>query len=261
MKVDHAFEQHAMPKEALPVRCHVLIADQAKILEDFLVQSLPECYISVPELKRRAKETGLPVDELLANKFPDKGSVMSGEFGEILTLFFVSSEKKEVTTLIKKWRYKQDRKKAAPHSDVIVFYKDKSKKASEKDFVICAESKQKSTKSKFNPIKKAIEGFKIDSTGRLARTLTWLREKAIDQESNDVIHFLNRFTIDPTIKYQKYFKAVAVVDRALLNDELKQKLDLPKQDEFFEVVVLGVTDLKEIYEAAFSRAMKETAIE
>lgn len=261
MKVCQVFEPYEMPDGALPLRCHVLKADQAKVLEDFLVQSLPECYASVQELKQRSKETGLPTAELLANKFPDKGSVMSGDFGEILTLFFVSSEKEEATTLIKKWRYKQDRRKAAPHSDVIIFYKENGKKASERDFVICAEAKQKATKSKFNPLEKAIEGFSADSTGRLARTLSWLREKAIDQESNESIHFLNRFTIDLTVKYRKYFKAVAVVDRTLLNDEINQKIDLPKQDESFEVVVLGVSDLKKLYEAAFSRAMKETTIE
>lgn len=261
MKVDQVFERYVMPEDALPVRCHILQDECAQELEDFLVVSLPECYFSASELKSRADETGLSPTELLGNKFPSQGSVMSGDFGEVLTLFFLSSEREEKTTLIRKWRYKQDRTKAAPHSDVIILHRASTKKATEKDFVICAESKQKATKTTFQPILKAIEGFVSDSTGRLARTLVWLREKAIDQESAEAIHYLKRFTVDPTVKYSKYYKAVAVIDRDLLDGEITQKINIPEQSDEFEVVVLAISDLKNLYETSFSRAMKEVIVE
>jgi hypothetical protein len=261
MKIAQAFEPYEMPENALPVRCHVLKDEQAQALEDFLVTMLPECFTTTAALKSRKEETGLCLSELLANKMPDKGSVMSGDFGEVLTLFFLGSERDEKTNLIKKWRYKQDRSKAAPHSDVIIFHRKSTKTASEKDFVICAESKQKSTESPFQPILKAIEGYESDKIGRLARTLVWLREKAIDQESEQAIDYLNRFTVDPTTKYSKYYKAVAIIDRDLLNDEITKTISLPEQNDEFEVVVLGLKDLKNLYETCFSRAVEEIDVE
>jgi hypothetical protein len=262
LKVAQVFKPHKMPDGALPVRCHVLKEDEAQALEDFLVKCLPDCYTTKLHLKERAESTGLPLAELLANKLPDPGSVMSGDFGEVLTLFFLGSERAEKITPINKWRYKQDRKKAAPLSDVVLFYREHAATATENDFVICAEAKQKAMASKtYVPITKAVEGFEEDKTGRLGRTLVWLREKAIDHGSKDEINFLDRFTIDPSIKYLKHFKAVAIIDRDLLDEEITRQIHLPKQDEFFEVIVLGIKDLKVLYEKVYGRAPAEVVIE
>jgi len=261
-KFDEAFKNYVMPEGALPVRCHVLQATQALALENYLVQSLPECYITQDQLKLRADATELTPAQILANKLPDIGNVMSGDFGEIITMYFLSSERPEKTTLLKKWRYKQDRRKAAPHSDVVIFHRESATSASENDFIICAESKQKAARSNtYIPIANAIEGYLDDKTGRLARTLTWLREKAIDQESPKRINFLNRFTVDPTVEYLKHFKAIAIIDRALLDREITRKIDLPRQDDSFEVVVLGIDDLKTFYERVYSRAINEVTVE
>jgi len=261
-KFDEAFEGHTMPEGALPVRCHVLQASQASDLENYLVESLPECYITQKQLKSRVEETEFTPSQILANKLPDTGNVMSGDFGEIITMYFLSNERPEKTTLLKKWKYKQDRRKAAPHSDIVIFHRENSDSASENDFIICAEAKQKATRSKtYIPISNAIEGYLDDKTGRLARTLTWLREKAIDQESPKRIKFLNRFTVDPTIEYLKHFKAVAIIDRALLDNEITRQIALPHQDDSFEVVVLGIDDLKTFYERVYSRAINEVTLE
>jgi len=187
------------------------------------------------QLKQRATETGKLHSELLANKLSEHGSVMSGDFGEILALYFLSSERTERTILVKKWRYKQDRQSSAPHSDIIIFHRESNDEPSKSDFVICAEAKQKATPSKtFIPISKAVEGFYKDSTGRLARTLVWLKEKAIDHESTERIKFLERFTSDLSVEYAKFFKAVAIIDRDFLDEEITRKLDLPKQNSSFE---------------------------
>lgn len=245
------------------MRCHVLDGTQAKILEDFLVQQLPWCYTTKKHTRQRVEETGVPACQIISNKLPDPGSVMSGDFGEVLTLFFLSSECTENAIPIKKWRYKENRLKAAPLSDVILLYREYDDKASKNDFVICAEAKQKATKSSsFFPIEKSIEGFEQDRTGRLARTLAWLKEKAIDQESVKNIKFIKRFTSDHlSDEYKKHFKAVAIVDRKLLDEELTRQLKLPQQNESFEVIVLGIDQLKTLYETVYSRAQIEVAVE
>lgn len=263
MKVSEIFSPHIMPAGAQPVRCLVLEDTQAKLLEDYLVQQLPWCYTTKKHAKNRAKVTGLSACEFIATKLPDPGSVMSGDFGEILTLLFLSSERVEKTVKVNKWRYKENRLKAAPLSDVILLHRKDDGMPSNQDFVICAEAKQKSTKSKnFFPIEKSIEGFEQDKTGRLARTLTWLREKAIDQEEPEKIKFIDRFTSGHlTVEYKKHFKAVAIVDRNLLDDELIRQLKLPPQDESFEVIVLGIDKLKTLYEIVYARAQAEVKVE
>jgi hypothetical protein len=256
-----AFETHKMPEGALPVRCHVVTDGSAERLEDYLVCNLPSCYVTKSHLRERRDSTGCTPGEILANRLPDTGSVMSGDFGEVLTLFFLAAERAENIHLVRKWRYKQDRLKATPHSDVVILHRAELDAASADDFVICAEAKQKATAGKFNPISKAVEGFRADKTGRLARTLVWLREKAIDLETRESIKYIERFTTATNTPYERFFKAVAVVDRELLDDELTREIDLPEQDEAFEMVVLGISDLKRLYETVFSRAAKEISVE
>lgn len=55
MNVAGVFKPHTMPRKALPVRCHILQDDKAKILEDYMVEQLPDCYINSRQLKERKK--------------------------------------------------------------------------------------------------------------------------------------------------------------------------------------------------------------
>ena len=112
-----------MPDGALDVQCHELHSVQIEALKDYLVRELPDCYITRQKLRASVKKTKLEPSIILANKLPDSGSVMSGDFGEIITLFFLSSECTVKAVPFKKWRYKQDRRKAAPHSDVVILYR------------------------------------------------------------------------------------------------------------------------------------------
>jgi hypothetical protein len=183
---------------------------------------------------------------------------MAGDFGEILTLFYLGSERSESLRKLRKWRFKQDRKKAAPHSDVVILYRERTDQATDNDFVICAESKVKSTNSDFRPIERSIEGYVSDKTGRLARTLIWLKEKAIDHETPEAIAYIKRFTDDHlNTAFKKNYKAVAIIDRSFLDGEITRALTLPTQNEEFEVIVIGISSLKDLYERSFYRAVSE----
>jgi hypothetical protein len=255
--MDFIEELEELPQGSSDVTCHVLSDDSAQLLEDYLVDRLSSCYISQERLEERAAQTGLAFSELIANKIPDRGSVMSGDFGEIFTLYFLDSQYEDDLDLIKKWRYKQDRKKAAPHSDVILFSIEDSNSPSEDDFVICAESKQKATSGSFDPINRAIIGYESDRTGRLAKTLVWLKEKAIDEGNNDDLALASRFADELNTPYSKFYKAVAIVDRALLDGELIKDIKLPERTDNFEIIVIGIDSLKERYESVFDRACYE----
>jgi len=256
------FEDHQKLADAIDVRAHVLPKDKTALLEDFLVANIPNCYITDQNIAARMVDTGLSASQILQNQVPDRGSVMAGDFGEVTTLFFLGSERDETINNIMKWQYKQDRNKAAPHSDVVILYRENSKKTSVNDFVICAEAKLKSTKSNFSPIERSIEGYKSDKTGRLARTLVWLKEKEINHGNADSIAFVERFTdkhLDT--EYSKYFRAVGIIDRAFIDDELSKAIELPDQSEDFEIIVLGISNLKDLYERTFGRAVAEVNYE
>lgn len=262
MSLVDLFEPYELPEGALPVRCHLLSEDESETLEEFLVEELPGCYVTAAHVRSRVAITGKQAGEILANRLPDRGNVMSGDFGEILSMFFLSSERAERTFPVKKWRYKQDFKKSAPHSDVIILHRQTRRRATTDDFVICAEVKQKATPSKtYIPIESAVASLSVDRTGRLGRALVWLREKAVDQESADRISYLNRFTVDPSVEYSKHFKAVAIIDRDLLDEEVCRNIDLPPQGSGFEVLVIGIADLKDLYETVFERAVEEYEVE
>ena len=256
------FEEYNKPADAIDVRTYFVPEDKIPLLEGFLVANLPNCYIANENLAARMDEVGFSASDILQNKIPDPGSVMAGDFGEVTTLFYLGSEREEAIKNIMKWQYKQDRNKAAPHSDVVILHRSELEQASNNDFVICAEAKLKSTKSTFSPIEKSIEGCESDKTGRLARTLVWLKEKEIDHGSADSIAFVKRFTDEHLeTEYSKYFRAVAIIDRAFLNEELSKKIDLPIQSEEFEIVVLGISNLKDLYERIFTRAVKEVNLD
>ena len=252
------FDDHEKPDGSIEVRAHILNNNKNSQLENFMVHAIPNCYISEHDLAVRINETGLSSSEILQNKLPDTGSVMAGDFGEVLTLFYLGSERTETVNKLRKWRFKQDRTKAAPHSDVVILYRENVDQATKNDFVICAEAKLKSTASTFSPIERSIEGYNSDKTGRLARTLVWLKEKAIDHENTSYINFIKRFTDDHLNKeFNKSYRAMAIIDRNFLDDELVKSLKLPTQGDEFEIIVLGINDLKDLYEQSFSRAINE----
>jgi hypothetical protein len=173
------------------------------------------CYISDGKLKERASELGVIGSEIAAVKIPDPGSVMSGDFGEILAAFYLAATAlPEVVVDPAKWRYKADRTKAAPHADVVQLVLPHWPQSSADDRIVCAEVKAKATGGNFDPIAAAVTGSDLDRGGRLVNTLNWLKEKAISDGSDTVeIAQLDRFiaaTDHPALN--RDFRAVAVID-------------------------------------------------
>ena len=59
---------------------------------------------------------------------------------------------------------------------------------------------------------------------------------------------------------KQYFKATAIIDLNLLDDELTREIDVPEQNEHFEVIVLGIPNLKQFYETVFERCVTECSL-
>lgn len=236
----------------------VKVSDQhAKSWTDALGLTVRRCYVSDTIVATRAAVLNVQQAEIIAAKMPDAGATMAGDFGEILVYVYQST--KELPTASfgpKKWRLKQDRTKPAPLSDVVHFVLPTWPTPSDKDLVLCAEVKTKSTDGESEPIESAIKDCAKDRTSRLARTLVWLRERALSESLGDVeLAHLDRFinaTEHPEAK--KRFRAVAVVCESLITEELKSAPTATSPD--YTVVVIGVPDLKTVYTRVFESAKK-----
>lgn len=219
------------------------------------------CYITDKKIEEvfLAHKGAVSSKEIIRSKIPDPGSIMAGEFGEI-TAYFILKGKYLPLKLIgpKKWQWKIDRNKALPFTDVIMFHRNK--KPSNEDLLMSAEVKTKATKQTKNPILQAIEGVQKDNISRLARTLRWLKDiyTGVDPDPAK-IEYLDRFINSQEDKYGKYtkhFKAVAVLDSSFLDDDLKEKIEDPEIDGDFEIIVVSIDALKEVYEDTY-KAMLE----
>jgi hypothetical protein len=224
-----------------------------------LSAAVRRCYISDEDAQAASMKHGISSASVIASKIPDPGSVMSGDFGEILALIYRASEFPQKLLSPKKWRLKQDRLKPAPHSDVVHLYLPHWPKPSNEDQILCSEVKTKSTKGAFDPIAAAVEGREKDRTSRLANTLVWLRERAITGTlGNTTISHLERFIHSTRYPESgRRFYAVAVVCSGLAAVELeKARITTPPDAS---VVVIVVPNLKNVYMDVFN-AVRESAV-
>ena len=221
------------------------------------------CYIADEKLVERAaqlkQELELDLESaqkrIIESKLPDPGPVMAGDFGEILIFLYQGAKTHpKIAVGPKKWRLKQDRTKAAPRSDVVHFIVPQWPIPSNQDEIHCAEVKLKSTAGAFSPIKAAIEGCDNDRTSRLAKTLVWLKDRAVGENLGSVsIKHLDRFikaTDYPPAK--KYFSAVAIICSSLIQNELRELPDAGSSD--YKLIVIEVPDLKNVYSSVFGAA-------
>ncbi|MBA4075393.1 MAG: DUF1837 domain-containing protein [Cyanobacteria bacterium PR.023] len=245
------FQHH---QEQPYVLVELTAADVAQLLSE-TATAVRRCYIPDTVLTMRASKLKRTQSEILAAKLPDPGSTMAGDFGEILCYFYQST--KELPSFLigaKKWRLKQSRTQPAPMSDLVQFLMPNYPNSSSEDAVLCAEVKLKSTAGKSTPIVSAIKDCEKDRVSRLATSLVWLKERALEEDLGDVdLHLLERFihAIDhPPVS--KRFRAMAVICSSLLAAELKE---VPSRlSPGFTLVVIGVPNLKQTYEDMFTSA-------
>lgn len=213
------------------------------------------CYITDALLGSSAVTRNVSQLEVIAAKLPDPGSTMAGDFGEILSYLYQGArEHPNIALGATKWRLKQDRTKPAPLSDVVHFVLPEWPMPTDRDCVLCSEVKTKSTPGPSTPVLSAIADCAKDRTSRLARTLTWLRERALVEDLGDLkLEHLNRF-INATEypKAQKRFRAIAVVCATLLAAELASAPNAVHAD--YTLIVLSVPDLQRTYASLFESA-------
>ena len=236
---------------------------------DEIRDAFRRCYLTDEFLQTRTNElerkvSGTPRDrqkQIIYSKLPDPGSIMSGDFGEILVYFYHAVKAHpQVAFGPKKWRLKENRTKAAPYSDVVQFILPSWPTPTINDEIICSEVKSKATPSDYDPINKAIEGCATDRINRLSKTLVWLRDSAIGEDLGNVhIDQLNRFinAIDYPAAFKR-FHAVAVVCANLIEGELSKAPSSASAD--YTLIVIAVPNLHSVYTAVFEAVKNSTTL-
>lgn len=241
-----------IPEHDAPFALVRVSNEHAAAWTDVLGIPVRRCYIDDNLLEKRARAVGRSRAELLAAKLPERGSIMAGDFGEILVFLYQAAQEPTLEIVgPKKWRLKEARTRSASHTDVVQFALPHWPQASEDDQILCSEVKTKSTAGNSSPIRSAIADCEKDRTGRLAKTLVWLRERALHEDlGTTTINHLERFinAIDHP-EARKRFRAVAVVCTSLVDQELVHAPQQQPSD--YSVVVIAVPNLKQQYEKVF----------
>lgn len=228
-----------------------------------LMNKLPErfrnCYITDDDLRDRVANLEIAATEVIESCVPNIGNVMSGEFGEILSYYILMELYKPLQLDgPKKWIWKEDKNKPIQKTDVVLFNYEVDN-PSEEDLIVSAEIKSKATRSNsYDPIKNAIEGANDDYLGRLSKTLIWLKDRYIRDNDGESLRELKRF-LNPVNygTYKKHFKAVAIIDSNLLNEELERERDIDTdiiQDDF-GLIIISINNLKNTYETTYEKVI------
>jgi len=217
-----------------------------------LVDAVRRAYIADPRLQQLAATNNMSQAEVLASRLPDPGSVMSGDFGEIVAYIYLAGAQGGTIIGPKRWRLKSDRTKPAPFSDVVQLTLASWPTATNADAITCAEVKAKSTGGAWDPISAAIGGMETDRTSRLTKTLVWLRERAISDDIGAVTipqleRFINAIDYPP---YDRHFNAIAVICTSLVNGILEGFTPPPLPDHC-GLIVMDVPNLRGTYSAVF----------
>lgn len=225
--------------------------ENIKHLLTFLPGKCRACYVTDKKLAENIIGLGKDAEEIIKETYlPDIPSLMSGEFGELLSYNLLQSIYKSENLIgVDKWVWKEDPNKSALKHDLILIKYD-SPNPSIDDSVVLGEVKTKATSSKFNPIEKAIEDISKNHNTKLFKTLYWVKKKYSADSNKKMVDSINRFLTVEMPSYKKQFKAIAVIDDSLLQDEIGKAYSLPNLENF-ELIVISINNLKNTYNEFF----------
>ena len=253
--------------------------DNSKRVEFIKECLLPfrEAYIGKEKIYSIVKDYGETVENVVQNRLPDKGKVMSGDFGEILSLYLaVQMWATDITVVPMKWRFKDKKKDASHYTDVILFKLTDKDNPSKNDKMYTYEVKTRATKickTCYDKHKqKARIGYKdgklectfieavvdanTDAIQRAAETIPYLKIRCQDEGLKDLYGKINRFsTGNKGVTFQREHNAVAVID----NSDLALQVSRIPPDLFTahpsvnNDYCIPITDLKILYESIYNQ--------
>lgn len=251
-KADHVF-------------CHYTLSngkydDLLQVLPDFV----RDCYISDEQLKSLLEANiDLTLPEILKTKLPDKPTIMSGDFGEMLSIPILEKHTSPAALVIpKKWRYKTAKNKATPYNDVVSWQTGDTPKAN--DMLITTEVKTRATSFNKNVIEEGLNSLKKNYLQKKAETLGYLRDNAIAEGDLSARKQLDRFieAIEANNgAYVSRYNVLVVLDVSLL-DKIDTDTDLKIElDGELEIILVTTEKLKEMYESVYEKVLSSNTLD
>ena len=224
-----------------------------------LALALRRCYVRDDVLRARVLSNQLSVQEVLAAFLPNVASTRSGDFGEVIVYLYLSARALPRTFIgPKKWRHKTNPDAPMHGSDVVLFHFSNWPLPSGEDVLVCAEVKSKATQGAHRPAVDAVRDLDKDRTSRLAKTLTWMKRRAIITGLDD-IHVAHIERFERAIEHpaaKREFVAACLYCDSLVDADLSGTALFSTSD--VELVVISVPDLRGAYTEIFSAALTMT---
>lgn len=236
-----------------------------------------EAYISESKLTAIVNDYQTKREDEIKAQLPDKGEVMSGDFGEILSFYLACQLwSPTVNVFPMKWRFKDKKKAPSHYTDIMLFeLQDPSNPsaASINDTMYSYEVKTRATKLGNQPykthVRKAFKTYKDgrpestileavfyankDAVERAAETIPYLELRCKEEGYKELYHQVHRFSDAVTTTYRKEHNAVAIVDSDMLTEQMSRMPGdlIAQHPNVKNVYCLPIKELKALYEKVY----------
>ena len=239
-----------------------------------------EAYIGEDKLTHIVSQFPTTRKEAISRRLPEKGMVMSGDFGEILSFYLACQTWAPAANVLPmKWRFRDSKKDASKYTDIILFSLQDPDNPSPSDSMYTYEVKTCATglgrsvyKIHKRPsyvnykdgklectILEAVFDANKDAVERAAETIPYLLTRCEDEDLYDLHKKIYRFRKAAKTTYQKEYNAVAVVDSTTLVEQIKRMPSdlLRMHPNVKNVYCVPMDNLQNIYESIYSDIRKQ----
>lgn len=240
-----------------------------------------EAYIANDDVDRISNDFSKTREDVIQRRLPEKGKVMSGDFGEILTFYLASQIwSPSANVLPMKWRFKDKKTAASNYTDIMLFELKDESIPSVDDALYTYEVKTRATnlpnevypthkKKAFVTYKdgklectfiEAVVDANKDAVERAAETIPYLLTRCEDLGLTELHAKINRFSNPVNKTYRKEYNAVAVIDSSTLSEQMNRlPADLlSSHPNVGRVFCVPMDNLKEIYEKIYEEMPKNS---
>lgn len=243
-----------------------------------------QAYISDSKLSQIVNKYKTKREDEIKSQLPDKGDVMSGDFGEILSFYLACQIWSPTANVFPmKWRFKDKKKAPSPYTDIILFELQNPlnpNNASANDALYTYEVKTHATKLtnttysmhkrksfvtyKDGKLKctilEAVFDANKDAVERTAETIPYLELRCKDEDYEELYYQIHRFSNAVSTTYRKEHNAVAIVDSDMLDEQMSRMPNdlLVQYPNVKNVYCLPIKELKSLYECVYNEMPLKT---
>lgn len=239
-----------------------------------------EAYISEEKLTHIVSRFSTTRKDVISQRLPSKGMVMSGDFGEILSFYLACQTWAPTANVLPmKWRLRDSKKDASKYTDIIVFSLINPNNPSVADAMFTYEVKTCATglgnstyKTHKRPsrvnykdgklectILEAVFDANKDAVERAAETISYLLTRCQDEDLDELYKQIFRFRNATKTTYQKEYNAVAVIDSMTLAEQIKRMPNdlLTIHPNVKNIYCVPIDRLQGIYESIYTEIRKQ----